>query len=1386
MRIKNAIIFQWMQLLKKIIHAKRTAVLSVVIFIWILVTLVACDNAKENPISNATGNTNSNINSDMKGGSVQGVRKSDVSSISSTLPVPVKKGVISKSDYERLKILKTQEAVKWLDWFQRTNSNKSRDKYLNNNIFNKEKGFQFPSDPLGNDFIVLVEGTGSGSDYANYTSEGPVNSSWHLVVNSIRRSGGKIIYQDSRIGYLHFSSSAALVWKMLSDGVLQSLMLDQQTLFYPYTAKDEDIKEMTRSSLSYHLATAATATNGSNLNRVSPDVYPVHMMKADELIKEFKAEYGKDLNGSNATIAVFDTGLDIARTDVFQDRIVGLRSIRPNDSAVITEAVEEVINGKKYLTANILEQKIIIERTKRLQPQRTYYLGYLSEKRFGGNNEYNNYDLNQDGKDTAIYPIVVFKNEEGHFEAYINVNDAGIYGEKLGDHSIEDENKLLDFNWVAQNIKASERFVFNNRNPIKSYYRYTTRMDIAVPEDITSIASSSASEYSPGASTGGSATGSGPAGSNSNEWEGYKLVTDRTKGAMNVAITIEPGWELTEDGSALKVVQKAASTDGVIHNYYKIGITGIDINGHGTFCAAIAAGDNYVAPDFNSATNQAKIVGVSFLGSSRDSDFFDAVLRTIKSYPNVVFSFSFGSSDRVNDTGSPQAKLFDTIARAYSVPFIKSAGNEGPGVKSVGTTVANSIISVANYYSSDSRKTSGSGSFNSGSFIDHKFYLSTSSSHGPTIDGALKPDIGAPGWVLAAPPLGRPLGEGEHQRSFQYWAGTSMAAPNVASVVALLYDAAIKSGRAPKSEVTDWTTAKAELNARINTLSAESLDGSIPLAPISLDKIVLALKNSALPYDEINYARRERSELLSKRYQVGFDEGGAGRVNALGAWEVIKQIWNEPINYYVTETASLINGFDKPKAVGFFSINYVPSSIEMGVRFANYKDGDNLPITSLSKRERFLLQIPGDIDWLSFDLASDQKERYIDVFGGELTTLRIYVKTEKLVQNGRVLPGKHIALVKAFNVKHLPLYDFIFPVTILGYDTTFNPYLDKSHLESSGFIPSGHFQSYLLPVQKDGDSLLLDLDVSGENPGKILMYLYGMGQKLSAEDLHVTSRWAVSSAELGEGREHLKFVASNLRSGLYEVTLIADDDSREKWNNIPGSYYSLRASRLSLTVGDLKLNSDSTSSKVILSNVINNDSLLRIDHARVQVDSLREQKPVTIKELEKLEYPIVIPEGIKEIEITTKYSGAVEGIDVDISLRDENGKVLESSSGPTADERIISGVKPGKYTLRIEGYSIPTTDKSVTIALTVKQVLSTPVVLADSFKGRGGSELVVTKGFAWGPGRSYELLQASFANDSVDKKVFKLSGYSPVVSVDIAAIHNNSGDFVTIYKKDLN
>ncbi|WP_326815906.1 MULTISPECIES: S8 family serine peptidase [unclassified Streptomyces] len=128
-----------------------------------------------------------------------------------------------------------------------------------------------------------------------------------------------------------------------------------------------------------------------------------------------------------------------------------------------------------------------------------------------------------------------------------------------------------------------------------------------------------------------------------------------------------------------------------------------------------------------------------------------------------VINMSLGTS-QVSDGTDPMSRAVDRLSAQTGALFVVAAGNFGEDPSTiVAPGAATSALTVGAVDSTDS--------------------LATFSSRGPRVDGALKPEITAPGVdILAA----NSQFIGNDQGAYQSMSGTSMATPHVAGAAALL------------------------------------------------------------------------------------------------------------------------------------------------------------------------------------------------------------------------------------------------------------------------------------------------------------------------------------------------------------------------------------------------------------------------------------------------------------------------------------------------------------------------------------------------------------------------------------------------------------------------
>lgn len=193
-----------------------------------------------------------------------------------------------------------------------------------------------------------------------------------------------------------------------------------------------------------------------------------------------------------------------------------------------------------------------------------------------------------------------------------------------------------------------------------------------------------------------------------------------------------------------------------------------DDHGHGTHVAAIAAGAGAANPAYKGVAPGAALIGLKVLnamGSGSLSNVVAALDWAVTNrhvYGIDIINMSLGTSGSSDGTDSVSQAV--NAATAAGITVVVAAGNSGPNSRTVGSPGA------------------AAGAITVGAMADpgkNGFYLASFSSRGPTRDGRLKPDLVAPGVGIMAARAGSGNG-------YIAYSGTSMAAPFVAGVAALL------------------------------------------------------------------------------------------------------------------------------------------------------------------------------------------------------------------------------------------------------------------------------------------------------------------------------------------------------------------------------------------------------------------------------------------------------------------------------------------------------------------------------------------------------------------------------------------------------------------------
>src|SRR5215208_5324756 len=213
---------------------------------------------------------------------------------------------------------------------------------------------------------------------------------------------------------------------------------------------------------------------------------------------------------------------------------------------------------------------------------------------------------------------------------------------------------------------------------------------------------------------------------------------------------------------------------------------------HGSHVAGIIAGNQLFGGSMSGAAPGAKIKSVRvclFIAGCTAHALVEGMIFIAKQGNVDVINMSIGGLPALNDGNNTRAVLYDRLIEQYNVQMFISAGNDGPGLNTIGDPgLASKVMGIGAYVT---KATWQSNYGSDSSFIDN---LHPFTSRGPREDGGFKPQIVAPGAAVSTTPLwqnGGPVaGTYTLPPGYSMLNGTSMASPQAAGAGALLVSAA--------------------------------------------------------------------------------------------------------------------------------------------------------------------------------------------------------------------------------------------------------------------------------------------------------------------------------------------------------------------------------------------------------------------------------------------------------------------------------------------------------------------------------------------------------------------------------------------------------------------
>ncbi|MGW8886390.1 S8 family serine peptidase [Streptomyces sp. NPDC055749] len=220
---------------------------------------------------------------------------------------------------------------------------------------------------------------------------------------------------------------------------------------------------------------------------------------------------------------------------------------------------------------------------------------------------------------------------------------------------------------------------------------------------------------------------------------------------------------------------------------------GVIEGSHGTHVAGITAANGLFGGKMNGAAPGAKVVSsraCTWSGGCTNIALTEGMIDLVVNRGVDIVNMSIGGLPPLNDGNNARAELYKRLIDNYGVQLVISAGNDGPGVNTIGDPgLADHVISVG---ASISKETWAA---NYGSNVTKKYAMLPFSSRGPREDGGFAPILTAPGASINTTQTwqaGGPVKESGYSlpAGYSMLQGTSMSSPQAAGAAALLLSAA--------------------------------------------------------------------------------------------------------------------------------------------------------------------------------------------------------------------------------------------------------------------------------------------------------------------------------------------------------------------------------------------------------------------------------------------------------------------------------------------------------------------------------------------------------------------------------------------------------------------
>ena len=269
---------------------------------------------------------------------------------------------------------------------------------------------------------------------------------------------------------------------------------------------------------------------------------------------------------------------------------------------------------------------------------------------------------------------------------------------------------------------------------------------------------------------------------------------------------------------------------------------------HGTGVTGAAFGSGFFGGKLDGVAPGSQIISITpGRGSQVSPGYIEAVITAMKDPRVDMATIEFGNYGALNDGRSTFSTIANRLIQKYGKLLFAAAGNGNDGLNGIISPAdAEEVIAVGSYMSKETSRV------NYGVDLPDADNMNGYTSHGPTKEGGLKPNLLAPTIVLTTKPGFLP-GENHYGNyplpaGYQVYGGTSTSTPFAAAGAALLISAAKQNGVKYDARRLRWAIMS---SARfLAPYSPEQQGAGLLQVPAAWE----ALKNAPEPIDIVTSA----------------------------------------------------------------------------------------------------------------------------------------------------------------------------------------------------------------------------------------------------------------------------------------------------------------------------------------------------------------------------------------------------------------------------------------------------------------------------------------------------------------------------------------------------